>query len=69
MADETKVAYLAGALAMQEKIARAVEMSPRKSDQQVAGHIRTNIKPVTVDQAKQWDDDARALLAEPEVKP
>ncbi len=53
--------YLAGALAMQEKIARAVSMSPRKHDQEVAAHIRLNIKPPTATECAQYANASHRL--------
>lgn len=57
------VAYIAGALAMREKIARCIAMNPRRAIYEIAEHIRENIGPPSAEQAKQWDGDARAMLA------
>lgn len=40
----------AACVAMRDKIANAVAMSPRKSDLQIAEHIRNNIKILSIDE-------------------
>ena len=65
---EECVAYVAGALAMREKIARCVAMNPRKIIYDIAVDIRENIGPPSSEQAKQWDEDARALIRRQDVQ-
>ena len=66
---QTDHRYVAGALAMREKIFRAISMSSRKTDLEIAAHVRVNVKPPTPAESVQWDSDAKALLAEsnPEI--
>lgn len=63
--DAVDAAYIAGALAMREKVARALEVSPRKVIYELAEHVRNKIKPPSVDECRQWD---RPALAQPEHK-
>lgn len=57
-------AYLAGALAMREKIARALETSPRKAIYECATRVRNNVKPVSQQEAERFLPEARLALRE-----
>ncbi len=59
-ADTKDAAYIAGALAMREKVALALDMSPRKVIHELSEHVRSRIKPPSAHECRQWDDAALA---------
>lgn len=52
--NELEAAYLAGALAMREKIARCIAMNPQRRIYEIAEHIRKNIKPPSSKECSQF---------------